>query len=147
MDLADWQRNGWLLSRKPTVKAIADLLNMADTYLADCALVGLSAESRLSIAYTAALSAASAALAAAGYRVDYEAHHYRLIQSLEVTIGASAEVIRQFGAFRKKRNVAGYERAGEVSEGEAEEMVRLAQHLRREAERWIRAGHPGLLPP
>jgi hypothetical protein len=147
MNLEDWQRNGWLLPRKPAVKAIADLLNMADRYIADSALVGLSAESRLSIAYTAALSSASAALAAAGFRVDHEAHHYRLIQSLEVTIGASTVVVRQFEAFRKKRNIAGYERAGEVSDREAEEMERLARYLRQEVERWIRASHPHLMGP
>jgi len=39
----------------------------------------------VNIAYNAALQAAAAALAAAGYRASREQHHYRVIQSLRQT--------------------------------------------------------------
>lgn len=145
MNLADWQRSGWLTPRRASREAIADLFALADQYLADCAVTGLSADTRFTVAYTAALSAAAAALGAAGYRVEHEAHHYRLIQSLELTIGVPPEVIRQFEAFRKKRNTAGYERPGGISEREAEEMAHLARRLRQDAAQWIGANHPELL--
>jgi hypothetical protein len=48
----------------------------------------LSPDWRLNIAYNAALQAATAALAAAGYRASREAHHCRAIQSLAFTIGS-----------------------------------------------------------
>ena len=49
---------------------------------------------RFAIAYNAALQAATAALAAAGYRASRENHHYRVIQSLELTLGKDAKFIR-----------------------------------------------------
>jgi hypothetical protein len=52
----------------------------------------------MNIAYNAALQAATAALAAAGYRASRDAHHYRVIQSLKETIGADASVVTTFDA-------------------------------------------------
>jgi hypothetical protein len=92
----------------------------------------------------AALQAATAALAAAGYRAGRDAHHDRVIQSLSLTIEADADRIVQFDQFRKKRNIGGYERAGAVSDHEAEEMLALAKALRREVADWIQAKHPDL---
>ena len=48
----------------------------------------------------------------------------------------------KFDVFRKKRNIADYDRAGAVSETEADEMRQLAETLRREVEAWIRKNHP-----
>jgi hypothetical protein len=45
----------------------------------------ISEDWKLNIAYNAALQAATAALAAAGYRAAREQHHYRTIQSLALT--------------------------------------------------------------
>jgi hypothetical protein len=57
----------------------------------------------------AAFQAATAALAAAGYRASRDNHHYRVIQSLELTLGKDAKFIRAFDAFRRKRNVSNYD--------------------------------------
>jgi len=83
---------------------------------------GLSEDWQLAIAYNAALQCATAALAACGYRSSREAHHYRVIQSLALTIGADAKLVSRLDAFRKKRNIGDYERSGLVSEKEAEEL-------------------------
>jgi len=99
----------------------------------------------LAIAYNAALQLATAALAAAGYRATREAHHYRVIQSLAYTIGADEALIARFEAFRKKRNIAGYERAGSASEQEAQEMLILARSLRKRVIDWLRETHPELM--
>ena len=100
----------------------------------------------MNIAYNAALQVATAALAAAEYRAGRESHHYRVIQSIAHTIGADPGLIAQLDQFRKKRNIGGYERAGTVSNQEAQEMLALARKLRGDVERWIRAEHPELLP-
>ena len=97
------------------------------------------------IAYNAALQAATAALAASGYRASRDSHHYRVFQSLEYTIKADPKLIRSLDAFRKKRNTSSYEMGGTVSDKEAEEMAALAKALRIEVERWIRTEHPELL--
>lgn len=51
---------------------------------------------RFAIAYNATLQAATAALAAAGYRASRESHHYRVIHSLDLTVGKDAKFVRAF---------------------------------------------------
>ncbi len=121
------------------------MLGVADRDLRDCVSPGLSEDWRLAIAYNAALQCASAALAASGYRASREAHHYRTIRTLAHTIGADDRLVRQLDAFRKKRNLGDYERAGLVSETEVREMQALAQTLRVSVEAWLRQNHASLM--
>jgi hypothetical protein len=113
--------------------------------LHDCRASELSSDWRFNIAYNAALQSATAALAAAGYRATRDAHHFRVIQSLSLTLGAAPGTIRQLDAFRKKRNLTSYEVGGRISDQEAKEMAALAEKLREEVQRWIKANHPSLL--
>jgi hypothetical protein len=110
--------------------------------LADCQASGLSPDWSLSIAYNAALQLATIPLAASGYRASRDSHHHRTIQSLQFTISAEPELIQKLDAFRKKRNMGGYERAGATSHTEAEEMQRLAIELRARVQQWLRQKHP-----
>jgi hypothetical protein len=116
MSFKDWLNNRWLTHHKTTPSEIAELFGIADRDLKDCRTEGLSADWRLNIAYNAALQLATAALAAFGYRAGHEAHHYRVIQSLSFTVGADRMLVIRFDAFRKKRNLTGYDRAGTVSD-------------------------------
>ena len=102
---------------------------------------------RANIAYNAALQAATAALAAAGFRAAREQHHYRTIQSLALTIGWPASKVSRLDRFRKKRNIGGYETAGVVSEQEAREIHELAVGLRADVLAWLRKLHSKLLRP
>jgi uncharacterized protein (UPF0332 family) len=146
VSLSDWARSGWLVEHRTSPQEIADLLGIADRDLRDCTAATLSEDWQLAIAYNAALQCAAAALAACGYRASREAHHYRVIQSLAHTLGAEAAMIAQLDAFRKKRNVADYDRAGSVSKIEAQEMMALARNLCNKVEEWLRRNHSGLLP-
>jgi hypothetical protein len=145
VSLEDWLRNGWLVEHKTSSSEIADLLVIADRDLADCAAKGLSDDWQLAIAYNAALQLATAALAVCGYRVGREAHHYRTIQSLTSTIGLDVGLVTQLDAFRKKRNISDYERAGVISTKEAQEMAALAAKLRTQVQDWLGSTHPELL--
>jgi hypothetical protein len=107
---------------------------------------GLINDWRFNIAYNAALQLATADLAAAGYQAERSNHHYRVIQSLELTIGADVAVIRQFDILRKKRNIADYERADTISDTEANQMRRLAERLRKDVLTWISSQCPDLKP-
>jgi hypothetical protein len=138
MSLRDWLRAGWLSEHRSSREEISDLLGVADRDLTDCQSSGLSADWRLAIAYNAAMQLAVAALAASGYRASREGHHYRVVQSLAYTIGATSDIVTRLDRFRKKRNIGGYERAGSVSDQEAEEMIALANQLRRDVETWLR---------
>jgi hypothetical protein len=146
MSLNDWLSWGWVTEHKASREEIADLLAVADRDLQQSQTEGLGPDWRLAIAYNAALQYATAALAAAGYRAVREAHHYRVIQSLELTVGWGLEEVRALDTYRTKRHAAGYQRPGLVSERDAQEILRLAQKLRGDVAAWLRAEHPELLP-
>jgi hypothetical protein len=143
--LNEWLKNAWLIEHKSGDREIADLLRVIDRDLIDCQSPGLSADWRLAIAYNAALQVALAGLAAEGYRVAREAHHFRAIQSLAFTLGCDNALIVQLDAFRKKRNISDYERAGGTSDREAKEMFVLAQKLRDDLVTWLQKTHPDFL--
>ena len=145
MSLQDWQKNNWLTPHPSSRREIADLFAVADRDPAACQATGLGVDWSFNIAYNSALQSANAALAAAGYRASRDQHHYRVIQSLALTLGIDAKVIAQFDAFRKKRNLTGYEQVGAVSDQEAKEMVELARMLRKQVEAWIGKTQPKLL--
>lgn len=145
MTLRDWLHNSWLEEHRTGKDEISALLAAAISDLENAQVPGLSADWRMSIAYNAALRLANIALAACGYRAGRESHHYRLIQSLEHTIHLDATRIRQFEAFRKKRNISNYDRSGSVSVTEAAEMLALAQYLLQAITTWLRANHPELV--
>ena len=145
MSLRDWQENSWLVEHMSSPEEIAALLAIVERDLANARVAGLAEDWKLSIAYNAALQAATAALAAAGYRAAREQHHYRTIQSLALTIGWPAAKVNRFDRFRKKRNIGGYETAGVVSEQEAREIHELALGLRDDVLAWLRKSHRKLL--
>jgi hypothetical protein len=146
MTFEDWSDRGWLRTYRTSRDEVAALLAIADRDLANSQTPGLACEWRLAIAYNAALQAATAALAACGYRVAQgQPHHLRAIRSLALTIGMDDARVVQFDGFRRKRNLSSYDRAGSVSEQEAREMLDLARRLRQDVETWLRKEHPGLV--
>ena len=146
MSLTDWIKNGWLKPHKTSAQEIADLLAIADRDIKASQLEGLETDWKLNIAYNACLQLATAALATTGYKATREMHHYRTIQSLVFTIGLDRDTVNLLDTFRKKRVISDYERAGTISDREAEEMIALAQDIKLEVKRWLRANHPHLIP-
>ena len=145
MTLQNWLSNGWLAEHKTSAQEISDLLAIADRDLSQALTPGLSPDWRLNIAYNAALQTAVAALAARGFRASRDNKHYRVIGSLAHSISLESDLVLLFDQFRKKRNISDYERAGMVSEKEADEMYDLAKELRQRVEEWLKDNHPELL--
>jgi len=145
MSLQSWLESGRLRAHKTSSSEIAELLKAADRDLADAQLHKLSADRRFATAYSAALLAATVALAASGYRVAQEGHHYWTIQSLAFTMKLDAKTIDQLNTFRRKRNIADYERVGVVSEQEIEKMLALAKKLRTAVVEWLKNNHLELI--
>lgn len=143
--LGDWLRNSWLVEHKSSPEEIAGLFAIVERDLTNAKVAGLSEDWRFNIAYNAALQAATAALAASGFRAAREQHHYRTIQSLALTIAWPGRKVDRLDRFRKKRNITGYETAGVISEGEAREMQELATALRGDVLAWLGKQHPRLL--
>lgn len=117
---------------------IAELRAVADRELRDAETVA-SDDGRLGHAHTACLAIAAAALAASGYRVRQGslAHHWRLIESLEYTLGLTPGQIKELQDYRKKRRLSVYERAGVVTPGEAASALAAAKALARRLEEWL----------
>jgi hypothetical protein len=146
VSLQNWLAQGWVQEHKTSPQEISALLAVADRDLANAQVPNLSAEWRLIIAYNSALRSATAALAAAGYRLSTQvSHHYYAIESLTLTVGVEPKLVRQLDRFRKKRNMSAYEQSGAVSELEAGEMLTLARELRAHVQSWLEKSHPSLL--
>lgn len=145
MSLSDWSKNGWLREHETNANEIGDLLAVIERDLTNCVSPHLDPDWQLAIAYNAILQAATAALAACGYRAGREAHHFRVIQSLAFTLEYSSGKVAAIDAFRKKRNVADYERAGTVSEQEAREIIALADQMQDDLAQWLKQKYPQFL--
>ena len=147
MTLTDWQKSGALKAHKPSAQELKKLLALADRYLADSRIAGLSTDGRLHAAYSAALTLATVALHASGYRTNSNVpgHHAVTVESLAFSLVLDSKVVRRLDAFRKKRNRTAYEIAGAVSEQEVSELRALATKLRTDVEAWLRKNHPGLI--
>ncbi len=146
MTLTDWANSGWLQPHTTSKEEISDLLDIVARDIEAASINALSTDWKLNIAYNGALQAATAALAAAGYKAERNNHHYRVIQSLRLTIDMEAGTVSLFDTFRKKRNMSDYDRAGMVSESEADEMLDLTKSLKATVEDWLRSNHPELVP-
>ena len=144
MSLENWLEDKLIAKHRPSAGEIAELLRICDRDLQTAEIMQLGPDWRLSIAHNAAVQAAKVALAAVGYRARKEGQHYLVLQSLAFTIKMERATIKQLDKFREKRNISDYERAGLVTEQEAEEMIALPKQLRYDVEQWLRAHYPGL---
>ena len=145
MTLEQYLENKWLVGHQSSKDEILRLLLLIERDLSDCSVSKISPDWRLAIAYNAALQCANTALLAAGYRVARgSSHHYMAIESLEYTLSPGSGVIRTLDAFRKKRNISDYERAGTVSEKEVQELYGLASGLFISLKDWLKKEHPEL---
>ena len=145
MSLQSWLENGQIRAHQTNKSEITELFKAVDRDLADSQVQGLSADRRFATAYNAALLVATMALAASGYRAQQEGHHYWSIQSLAFTLELDTKTINQLNAFRRKRNIADYERVGMASEQEIKSLVALAKKLRVMIVDWLKKNHPELI--
>ena len=145
MSLENWLKDKLILRHRPSAREIAELLRICDRDLETVEIMQLGPDWRLSIAHNAAVQAAKAALAAAGYRTRKEGQHYLVLQSLAFSVKIDRATIKQLDKFREKRNISDYERAGLVTEQEAQEMIALAKQLRYDVEQWLRTHYPSLV--
>lgn len=149
MTLSEWANlhASDLAAEPPDKSLIAELRAVADREIRDAETVE-SYDGRLGHAYTACLAIAAAALAASGYRVRQGslAHHWRLIESLEYTLGLAPAQVKELQDYRKKRSLSVYERAGIVTNAEAQAALAAARRLRERLAVWITRDHPDLAP-
>jgi hypothetical protein len=147
MSLKQWADNGWLRKHRTSPEEIDSLLHIVDRDLKDAA-EPISPDWRFAIAYNAALKLCTMLLSAEGFRAERNLQHYRTIQALALILGRKRQPdVDYLEACRKKRNVAGYDQAGGISETEAEELISFTGNFREDVLRWLEASHPELLKP
>jgi hypothetical protein len=119
---------------------------VADRDIADAGVTQISADRRFVIAYNAALALATIVLHAGGYRAVGVGHHWATFQALPEIMGSQAQARTDYlDNCRSRRNVIDYDRAGEISEEEAAEILAEAKTFRPHVMGWLRRNHPTFL--
>lgn len=145
MSLEKWAEYGWLRAEPTSPEEIADLLGIISRDLDDARVEAISEDRRFEAAFNAARTAANVALRACGYRTATQVgHHLKTVESLELTIQADPRLIQKMRVFSKKRNATSYDSAGNVSDQELEEVIKVAEELRQSVTAWLRENHPEL---
>jgi len=89
---------------------------------------------------------ANIALRASGYRTRVQTgHHQKIVESLELTLKSDPKLIQKLKVFSKKRNATSYDAAGNISEQELEQAIKVAEELQHSVSAWLRQNHPALL--
>jgi hypothetical protein len=146
MSLEKWLEYGWLRREPSSANEIKALQGIVQRSLDDSKVEGISADLRFVATFSAALTAATIALRASGYRTVTQAgHHAKIIESLEYTIHADPRLIQKLKVFSNKRNKSIYDVAGAVSDQELKEVAKLATELYGQVTAWLRKSHPELL--
>lgn len=114
--------------------------------LSDAKVEAISDDRRFDAAFSAARTAANIALRACGYRTATQVgHHQKTIESLELTVQAEPALIQKLKVFSKKRNATSYDITGNISKQELEQVLLVAEELRKRVMVWLRENHAGLL--
>ena len=136
-----------LQPHETSASEVADLLKVADRGLKDAESGSISLDLRFMAAYNAALSLATIALAAGGYRTTGLAHHATTFLALPLARGEEfRQLARYLDSCRRKRNLAEYRRVGEVTESELAQLLRITHQFRRDLLDWLFAEHPEFSP-
>jgi hypothetical protein len=132
--LANLLKIGQLKEHPRDPKEIHRILTAARRSLADARVAGLSAESRLDLAYRVITQVGLAALMARGFRPDTNrpGHHVTIIRTLSLTLGVEGRRITLLDTFRRKRNRADYE-GYDIDDDSAAACVEEAARLLRQA--------------
>ena len=146
VSLKQFLAEGRLKRHRTTPREVRDLLRVADRDLKDAAVDAISVDLRFQTAYQAAFQLATIVLAASGYRTTGVGHHWATFKVLPEVLGPEfQELAAYFDQCRGKRNLAGYDRAGEIAGEEATELLEEARKFRRTVLSWVRGHHPKLV--
>lgn len=132
-----------LRSHKATQEEIQALLDVARRDLSDASVQTLSTDRRFLIAYEAALTLATIPLYCSGYETYGRGHHWLTFTVLPDLMGEEfSSHAEYFDLCRTKRNIGTYDRGGEITETEAEELIEEASGFFRLVEKWLRDNYP-----
>lgn len=141
--LKEFLNQGRLVHHKTSSEEIANLLNLVERDLKDAQIKGISADRRFTIAYNAVLQLATLILYCKGYKPKGIGHHFITLQSIKEILGKKYHtLIDYFDSCRIKRNISDYDRAGETSESEAEELIEEVKKFKETVIEWAKGNFP-----
>lgn len=143
MTFKDLLVQGRLRPHSPHVEEIRQMLRIVERDLHDAALGGLSTDRRFLIAYDAALTLATIPLHCSGCETHGAGHHWMAFLVLPHVMSPDLkELSEYFELCRTKRNVSTYDRGGQISEAEADELLSEVKSFKSLVEAWLRDHHP-----
>ncbi len=145
MTLSQLLADGKLAKHRTSRQEIASLLKVVDRDIADASIKTVSSDRRFAIAYNAALQLATIPLYCKGYKAIGPGHHFTVLRTLQETMGQELRGRADyFDMCRTKRNITDYDRAGEISEHEADVLLREVKNFRQGVGDWLRQHYPKL---
>lgn len=146
MILKKLEIEGKLIAHVTNKSEIKDLINLVDRDLKDAKIKQLSTDRRFATAYNAALQLSTIVLHVYGYRTKGTGHHWVTFQSLPYTMGKNQKNRADyFDACRAKRNVTDYDRVGEISDSDLNELLKEVLKFKKDVFDWLRKNYPNLI--
>lgn len=143
MTLRKWVNEDRLQPHLTNKQEIQNLFKLVDRDLKDAKIKQLSTDRRFATAYNAALQLATIVIHAGGYRVKGGVgHHWVTILSFPDVMDKNQKTRSDyFNACRAKRNVTDYDRVGEISESDFEELLKEVLAFRKDVSSWLKKNH------
>ena len=114
--------------------------------LDDASVSELSTDRRFLIAYEGALSLATIPLYCVGYETRGKGHHWLTFRLLPEIIGKEySDLSQYFDQCRTKRNVGTYDRGGQISKSEVDELLASVGTFQDNVVHWLQDNHSDLL--
>lgn len=146
MSLRRWLEEGRLRPHQTSKREIEDLLAVAERDLSDAQVPDLSTDRRFLIAYEAALTLATIPLYCEGYETHGRGHHWLTFQALPEVMGQEfSDLAEYLDLCRTKRNVSTYDRGGEISQAEMDELLNEVELFLTQVRQWIATNYPALI--
>jgi hypothetical protein len=121
------------------------MLRIAIRDIEDAVVPGLSSDRRFFIAYEAALALATIPLYCSGYETHGQGHHWITFLVLPEVMGPDThEFAAYFELCRTKRNIGTYDRGGQISQNETEELIAEVKQFQSMIDEWVRINFPDL---
>ena len=146
MNFESWLAAGRLRPHKTTKEQIQELLRITQRDLSDAAISDLSMDRRFLIAYEAALTLATIPLYCTGFETHGQGHHWLTFKALPEVMGEEfAGLADYFDVCRTKRNIGMYDRGGQISETDVEELLSEVRGFHDIVIEWLQRNHLELI--
>jgi hypothetical protein len=137
---------GWVEERLTSADEMRGLLSIVQRRLDEAQGSLKYPDSIFGLAYDAVRSTATIVVRAHGVRVKRDRFHEMTFAALgRLGIPGLSDRAPYYDDCRRKRNAMEYDSTGDVSNAEAQELVKEAARFARAAQEWVRSKYPELL--